>query len=368
MGLLRALLAIAVVFDHLPSGGGFVFVGGHHAVELFYLISGYLIAHVIATNASYKDPLRFYLNRILRLYPIYYAVALLSLFAAILINPGFFDLYRNIPASADALLIFSNLFLIGQDWVMFSGINDGHLVATADFRQSDFPLHSGLLVPQAWTLGVELSFYALAPFVLRSKRMIFLLLILSLSIKGFLFNIGLGSSDPWSYRFFPAELSLFLLGALSNQYLLPFWRRVISSSGFRAIPRLGTYLVICLVVFYFLIPVKEPIKWPLLFSVFLLFLPLTFLYQGTSKIDQAIGELSYPIYICHLLVIRIISDMTERLNISNHFVISCACLFMSIMFAYFLNRHIGDRIEQLRTKIRGSRLKTANRLLLGRAE
>lgn len=366
MGFLRTILAIAVVFAHLPWGGGYVFVGGVHAVKLFYLISGYLIAHVIATNETYKEPLKFYLNRILRLYPIYYAVALLSLIAAILINQKFFDLYRNIPSSADALLIFSNLFLFGQDWVMFSGINDGHLVATTDFRMSDFPLHTGLLVPQAWTLGIELSFYALAPFVLRSKRMIFALLIFSLLIRAFLFIIGLGNSDPWNYRFFPAELSLFLLGSLSNQYLLPFWKRVIASSRFKAVPRLATCLVISLVLFYFLIPVREIIKAPLLFSAFIVFLPLAFLYQGTSKIDQAIGELSYPIYICHLLVIRIISAISDLLNVTNLFVISCASLFMSIIFAYFLNRHIGERIERLRAKNRVVGIKSANQPLLAR--
>lgn len=368
MGLLRTILAIAVVFAHLPWGGGYVFVGGLHAVQLFFFISGFLIAHVIATNETYRDPLKFYLNRILRLYPIYYTVALLSLVSAILINQKFFDLYRNIPFSADALLIFSNLFLFGQDWVMFSGINNDQLVATSNFRMSDYLLHTGLLVPQAWTLGIELSFYALAPFVLRSKKMIFTLLIFSLSIKGYLFNIGLGNSDPWNYRFFPAELSFFLLGALSNRYLLPFWARVIASSSFRALPKLATYLIIGLVMFYFLIPVKETIKEPLLFSVFLLFLPLTFIYQGASKIDQLVGELSYPIYICHLLVIRIISAMSEQLNMTNLFVISCASLFMSIMFAYFLNRQIGDRVELLRTKIRDARLETANQPLFVRAE
>jgi peptidoglycan/LPS O-acetylase OafA/YrhL len=108
------------------------------------------------------------------------------------------------------------------------------------------------------------------------------------------------------------------------------------------------------------------VKEPLLFSVFLLLLPLTFLYQGTSKIDRSIGELSCPIYICHLLVIRIISAMSEQLNMTNLFAISCASLFMSIMFAYFLNRDIGDRVEKLRSKIRGIRIKSGNQPLLDR--
>ena len=352
MGFLRTILAITVVFAHSPWHGAFVFVGGRNAVQLFYIISGFLISYVINTNTTYRDPWKFYLNRALRIYPIYYVVALLSLLAVPIWNHKLIDIYRNVPATADVLLIFSNLFLFGQDWVMFSGVRNSHLVFTPDFLQSDFLLYKGLLVRQAWTLGIELTFYALAPFILRNNRIVILLIILSLSIRGFLFSIGLGMSDPWTYRFFPAELSFFLFGALAHQYLLPMWERFILLTGLEWIPRAGTYLLICLCLFYFLIPAKEIFKISLLFSVFLTFLPLTFLYQNTSKSDKAVGELSYPIYIGHLFVIMVVGKLIGHHILPTPFMVAMGNVFFSIIFAHYLNKYISSRIEYLRVKVK----------------
>ena len=78
MGTLRTLFAISVVFAHSI---GFVFVGGQNAVRLFYMISGFLISFVLVERKSYSSIVLFYINRYLRLYPIYLSVAVLSLIA-----------------------------------------------------------------------------------------------------------------------------------------------------------------------------------------------------------------------------------------------------------------------------------------------
>lgn len=357
MGLIRTILAITVVFAHLPTSQ-YVFVGGMRAVQLFYIISGFLIAHVISMNDSYRSSWKFYLNRMLRIFPIFYVVALLTLLVNVLINQNFFELYKSIPMSADALLVFSNLVIFGQDWVMFTAVHDNQLVATENFRLSEFPLHSGLLVPQAWTLGVELCFYLVAPFILRDKRLIFSLLIISLSVKGYLFSIGLGNNDPWNYRFFPAELSFFLLGALSNQYLLPLWKNTRTLVGFN-IQKLGTSFLIFLIGSYYLIPVNENLKALLLFSIFIVILPFSFLHQGHSQIDRSIGELSYPIYICHLLVIRVMNEVVSKFNIvNNNLIIACGSLLTTLMVAYLLNEYVGKRVERVRMNIRNSKVIT----------
>ena len=106
MGILRTILAITVVFAHSPWNDGLIFVGARNAVQLFYIISGFLICHIINSNPVYQDPLKFYLNRALRIYPpIYYAVALLTLAAFLVIaNQKFFGIYRDAPGTANALL------------------------------------------------------------------------------------------------------------------------------------------------------------------------------------------------------------------------------------------------------------------------
>jgi len=127
MGSLRTIFAISVFFTHALPGAS-VLVGGRYAVQLFYVISGFLISYVLIAKKAYPDVKSFYVNRYLRLYPIYLVVALLT-FAALIAShhASFIDVYRNSPPAAIAMLTFSNLFLFGQDWIMFLGVHSHHL-------------------------------------------------------------------------------------------------------------------------------------------------------------------------------------------------------------------------------------------------
>ena len=125
---------------------------------------------------------------------------------------------------------------------------------------------------------------------------------------------GLGLQDPWTYRFFPNELALFLLGALSHQLLLPRYKRWLGDK----MPRYSAMATGFLIVFsacYFLIPLKNGMKSPLLFVVFLALVPFAFTYQSRSKLDNRIGNLSYPIYISHMFVIFLCERFFPMLNI-----------------------------------------------------
>ena len=246
MGMLRTLLALSVVLDHLGGAATDRLVGGRLAVQLFYVISGFLISYVLTATDHYQGaPGRFYANRALRLYPVYLVVAALTLLAyAGAGESPFWRIYDGLPLTATVYLALSNLLILGQDWLMFFGIEHGALAFTGSFAHSDVPLYQGLLVPQAWTLGVELSFYLIAPFVLHSPRRLLLLLLASLALRVALVASGIGRSDPWTYRFFPTELALFLAGSLSHQVLLPRWQAW--SARLRRLPELGTALLLLL--------------------------------------------------------------------------------------------------------------------------
>lgn len=317
MGILRLIFAIAVVFAHSPWNDGSVLVGGQLAVQLFYVISGFLISHVLTSSDRYKSPRKFYISRWLRLYPIYYAVAFLALLVAAAKTPSFFGFYHSIPFSADLLLVFSNLCLYGQDWILFLGITHGHLHPSVNFTQSEFLLYRGLLIPQAWTLGIELTFYLIAPFVLRSKTKIFTLLGLSLMVRLFLLNKGIAMQDPWSYRFFPAELSLFLLGAISNQYLLPFWNNLLTNDRLRRLPEIAVGFLTAFSIIYFIIPVAPLIKGLTLLIAFLVLIPLAFIFQNHSRLDNFVGQLSYPVYIGHTLMMVYANSVLKRFALQN---------------------------------------------------
>jgi peptidoglycan/LPS O-acetylase OafA/YrhL len=352
MGMIRMLLALSVVLAHSNET---IMVGGQIAVQLFYIISGFLMSLILNEKNIYNDPVKFYINRALRIYPIYFSVALLSLLAQFVANPSFFELYEKIPSGAQLFLIFSNIFIFGQDWIMFSGIENGNLVFLTDFSKSEALLYTGLLVPQAWTLGVELCFYLIAPFVLRSVKTTILLLVLSLLLRIILLNVGLGMRDPWTYRFFPSELALFLAGALAHRLLLPRWQNAVKKLAFVNIDVIFTFFLIAFIISYSFLPVVNFYKATFLYACFLFFLPLAFLYQKIRPIDKLFGDLSYPLYIGHLLVIWMVAFFCKRIDVTNGHTISLINILGAMIFAIGINFTISKKIEAVRSSIRESK-------------
>jgi peptidoglycan/LPS O-acetylase OafA/YrhL len=355
MGTLRTLLALSVVFAH---SYGYIFVGGQNAVQLFYMISGYLISYVVVEKRSYLRLRNFYINRMLRIYPVYLLVAVLTLIALLVLrfgfnkNPEFFVPYQVAPFSANVLLVVSNISLFLQDWVMFLGTKDGALVFVNDFNKSDVVLFKGLLVPQAWTLGVELSFYLLAPFVLPRRNILFAFLGVSLCIRLYLISIGLGHKDPWTYRFFPAELALFLLGALSHQLISPLYEHSFFKKSIELYSKWATYILVLVVILFWIIPVSEFIKSFALFVIFFVTLPLTFFFHSKREWDRWIGDLSYPIYICHMLVIYFVSFLAIHFETRNAVAFCVAVLALTLGVSIALKIYFMEPIETLRSRFR----------------
>ena len=315
------------------------------------------MSYVLVERKAYATVRSFYINRYLRLYPIYFVVALLSLlvFATDLLAGkavGFFEVYRTAPIAADVLLIFSNITLISQDWVLFSGVENNKLVFSTYFPESEVVLVQGLLVPQAWTLGVELAFYSIAPFVLGRKKILLLLLLSSVAIRVYLLQIGLGRNDPWTYRFFPTELALFLLGALAHQVLLPFYRKYFSVERMEVVARNSTYFLVLVTLVYWLIPIRELIKAPVFFFLFLFFMPFTFVFQSKRDWDKWVGDLSYPIYICHVLVTNAVALILVKLGAADKISIAFLTVIFSIAFSMALNSFVANPVEALRSRFR----------------
>ncbi|AKP92102.1 acyltransferase [Achromobacter xylosoxidans] len=352
MGMLRTLLALSVVLDHLGGGTTDWLVGGRLAVQLFYVISGFLISYVLTATDHYRGaPGRFYANRALRLYPVYLAVAALTLLAyAGNGGAAFWRVYEGLPLAATLFLALSNLVILGQDWLMFFGIEHGALAFTGSFAHSDVPLYQGLLVPQAWTLGVELSFYLIAPFVLHSPRRLLALLVASLALRVALVASGIGVSDPWTYRFFPTELALFLAGSLSHQVLLPRWQAWMARAP--RLPEVGTGLLLLYVLAHFSIGLPHTVRDGLAVLLFAALLPLAFLFQSRHRLDKVIGELSYPIYICHALVILFFDWLLDGTQVRQPAMFTALVVAGCIGFAALLNTLIADPVERLRRRLR----------------
>lgn len=84
-------------------------------------------------------------------------------------------------------------------------------------------------------------------------------------------------------------------------------------------------------------------------------MPLTFLFQSKRNWDKWIGDLSYPIYICHILVIYVINFLTEKIGIKNIITTSLIIVAASVCLSILLNTYIGNPTEALRNKLRNKK-------------
>jgi len=327
MGLLRLLLALAVVLTHAGPIYGIRMTGGVASVQTFFMISGFYMALVLSTKYTGPGAIRvFYANRILKIFPLYWVVLLISalyygIFAILPDHPlaATMGNYNNpltvagVPLGAVIASAASQVFIFGQDLMMFLGISDGHLAFTHSFGESKPQLWTTLLVPQAWSLGLELDFYLLAPaLILLRTRYLFAVMLASLAVRAYVYHQLRWADDPWTYRFFPSELALFVAGMISYRLYEHFRERLFRPTGIIGARIVATGAVASTVLYSFI-----PLSSDLLETLFLLqvfvSLPPMMVVSSLSRLDRDIGELSYGIYIVHFLVLAMLRNFVPSL-------------------------------------------------------
>lgn len=333
MGLVRFLLAFSVLVAHSPFASQFM-VPAEIAVQMFFVISGFYMTMILNTKYGNRT-LTFYKNRALRLYPIYLFVVVLVVSAGSLSEFLFrfrlnnwnsaWDFYREGHLSLLSFLYvnFMNLTMFCQDSVMYLKIRSGDFVL-GYFGDSNPPVHDFLLVPQAWSLSLELMFYGLAPFLVKNRRRVLIVLLLSVAVRVSLHLVG-RSGDPFSYRFFPNEISVFLLGSLSWH----FFRQHNISFVARHINKLLVGFLTSLVAWPLLFQFNDISRYFVL-AFFALFVPYLFERFKDNRVDRAIGEMSYPFYLVHLFALQFCSALVRASGLSEPWLSATSLLAAAI--------------------------------------
>ncbi len=356
MGLIRLLLAISVITVHASPIFGLNFIQGQMAVEVFFMISGFYMALILTEKYNKKSDYKLFIsNRFLKIFPTYWLVLLISLLFQLIYwylnpnSPNIFSLFnKNYNLNFLSLISFitSNLLIFGQDILLFFGLNTttGSLFFTTNFRLFKPEIYNFFFITQAWTLSLELFFYFLAPFFNKLKTNYLLtIMFLSLGLRLFLYSRGL-NHDPWNYRFFPTELIFFLSGILMYRIY-----RYLKTKNFKNFSIYSFFFYFSFLIYYQFLP-YERTKQLILFLFSFIFIPFIFNLFKNNKIDRFIGELSFPVYISHFLIIDILTHFTALPQQFLGLTTAIISILFSIIILKFINNPI-NLFRQSRIKI-----------------
>ena len=319
---LRAFAVIAVVLFHaFPNEipGGFV------GVDVFFVISGYLITQIILTDlrAGTFSFAQFYTRRIRRIFPalIVVLIASLALGWYWLLPSEMISLGKNAAASA---LFSANLMLLSE-------------VGYFDIAARLKPLL------HIWSLGIEEQFYLAWPIILCAIPRRWIATSIAAFILGsFALNLSLVSSHPAETFYLPFTRAWELLaGAILLQIPKPregFANELLSLAGFS---------MLLAAVFLFDRETVFP-GWaaavPVIAAALILMAKGSWLNRVvvSNRVAVGIGLISYPLYLWHwpLLVFFELHKFIRPPTDIERLLIVCLSLFLAWLTFRLVERPI----------------------------
>lgn len=271
VGAYRLLLAMLVAISHM----GVTLAGfnpGVIAVVSFLIISGFVMTSLIECNYNAPEQFHlFYADRVLRLYP-QFLLYFVSSCAVI---------YFLLPGTPQAALTVNNI------------------VTSLPIVPMGFYMY-GITVPEilpaAWSLGLEMCFYLLIPFLIVYKLRGFAY---ALSVAVFMVaSLGYINTDVYGYRLLPGVLFIFLCG--SYLYRMQARGRVIVAAT-----AIVAALMFLAIVSGF-IP-RRPFNAEVTAGI-ALGVPAVFLLSKLKyhRMDELLGNISYGVFLNHFVVMYVL--------------------------------------------------------------
>jgi peptidoglycan/LPS O-acetylase OafA/YrhL len=322
---LRAIAVLIVIFNHL---GWSLFSGGYVGVDVFFVISGYLITSIISEeikkgNFSLKN---FYKRRVIRLAPAYFIVLAVTSVAALV-----FMLPAEIINYAQSV-VYSTFFL--ANFFMWKEV--GGYFAT----QSEY-------VPllHLWSLAVEEQFYLFWPIALFlmyrliRTRLLFLM-IMGLIIAGvFISEYGVRQYPAAAYYLLPTRFFELMIGAAIAVIPKPS----ISSKTFRDLLVLIGLGLIGYTALTFTSERPFPGYWAIVPCVGAA-LVIVFSKENQGYVSQFlssktlvyIGLISYPAYLWHWPIIAFLNLNQIDINL----VVGCLVLLATLLLSTLTHKYV----------------------------
>lgn len=368
MGVLRLYLAICVIAAHSEPIFPWKVHDGREAVQIFFMISGFYMALI---SNKYKHKIEFYCSRLLRIFVPYFFVLTFIVVSSI-VTGIMFDTWGELQPYVEysyskngflgvVFVALSNLVIACQDMVMFLTHDAGHsLQFTTNFSHSQQPLYKYLIIPQGWSISLELFFYLLAPFLVKMStyKLVFIAGV-STVIRIITYELFGLTNDPWTYRFFPFELALFILGIISYRLYSKrkdFFDRKLSFCSLDNAGKYSLFVVFSVLIFFvansveYLLSKYVGPNYSVLFTYcgWVVAIPILFSICKDNKTDRLIGELSYSVYLVHVFIVFLVTEFIQFSRIISIGLRGEISAIISILLAIALIKFVTTPLEKKR--------------------
>jgi peptidoglycan/LPS O-acetylase OafA/YrhL len=363
---MRAVAALAVVVHHVerykrrwgyPSLYETVLQSlisslGKNAVDFFFVLSGFLITYLLVHELGERkrvDIRKFYLRRLLRIWPLYYLFVLIAFVAMPAIvdwplfggEPYYTKLIRHLGAQSAPQLALCMLFL-------------------PNVALGFFPPVVGM--SHAWSIGVEEQFYLIWPWLFRARiaRLVYVLaaflaaklignLVLDALPKTAL--AGHGPLAVFAFVWRSLQIELMSLGGLMAYACYVWPDRMRRLLGNRL---LG---VVASVVMLVSLITDGPLV--VLGSVYAILIAIVAMHQPKwiqSRVMRFVGDISFGVYMYHPIVMFLVVSGLTWIGVTQRPWLRDPAIYTlvvagSIGIAYLSNRTLERRFMRLKDRV-----------------
>jgi len=304
LDVLRFILIVYVIMIHLSQLSlnqglpnlNFLFENhkGNEAIDIFFAMSGFLIIRIIY-KAKVKKRFsirRFYMRRILKIFPLYYLIVIF----------GFIYYHVLLP-------------ILGIPFETNYNVTEGLLYYTffmANIFSRSYEV--GGILGVLWSIAIEEQFYIIiAPFLFFIRQR---WILVSLTILLLISFVAFHLEDLYALRKYKMEFFFIFFGGLiailEEEGKLEFLKRS------KWIPLIITLMVLV----YFFTPIFDfKILWvdnlfiTILFGLFIHSISVNnFKVSIRNKKMNYYGEISYGLYLYHIIVLNLIVFLFMKLN------------------------------------------------------